>query len=68
VEPDDRDALADALVAAVNDPAERARRGAQARAVAMQRYAWPALAGRVADLFDEVAREHVRGGRRDTFT
>jgi len=27
VEPDDRDALADALVAAVNDPAERARRG-----------------------------------------
>ena len=57
VEPDDGDALADALVAAVNDPAERARRGAQARAVALERYAWPALAGRVAGLFDEVARE-----------
>ena len=57
VEPDDRDALADALVAAVNDPAERRRRGAAARAVALERYAWPTLAGRVAGLFDEVAGE-----------
>jgi len=60
VEPDDRDGLADALVAAVNDPAERARRGAQARGVALERYAWPALAGRVGDLFDEVARARPR--------
>ena len=67
VEPDDRDALADALVAAVNDPAERARRGAAARATAVERYAWPALAGRVAELLDEVAAEHPRmpGGGRD---
>ena len=68
VEPDDRDALADALVVAVNDPAERARRGAAARALALERYAWPALAGRVARLFDEVASERRRapvgpGGR-----
>lgn len=59
VEPDDRDALADALVAAVNDPAERARRGATARTVALQRYAWPALAARVAALFDAVASEQA---------
>jgi glycosyltransferase involved in cell wall biosynthesis len=68
VEPDDRDALADALVAAVNDPAQRRRRGAAARAVALERYAWPSLAGRVAGLFDEVAGERPRApagpGRR----
>jgi glycosyltransferase involved in cell wall biosynthesis len=64
VEPDNRDALADALVAAVNDPAERERRGAAARAAATERYAWPALAGRVAGLFDDVAagRAIVPGG------
>ena len=64
VEPDDRDALADALAAAVNDPAERERRGAAARAAATERYAWPALAGRVAGLFDDVAagRATVPGG------
>ena len=55
VAPDDRDALAEALVAAANDPVELARRGAAARAVALERYAWPALAGRVASLFDEVS-------------
>lgn len=64
VEPDDRAALADALVAAVNDPAERARRGAQARAAALERYAWPTLAGRVAGLFEEVAGERAMAGAR----
>ena len=54
VEPDDRDALADALVAAVNDPRERRRRGLAARATAVTRYAWPALARRVAETFEEV--------------
>jgi glycosyltransferase involved in cell wall biosynthesis len=51
VEPDDEEALADALVAAVNDPAERARRGESARAAVRERYSWPALAGRVADVY-----------------
>jgi glycosyltransferase involved in cell wall biosynthesis len=51
VEPDDEVALADALVAAVNDPAERARRGEAARAAVRERYSWPALAGRVADVY-----------------
>ena len=62
VEPDDRDALAAALVEAVNDPAERARRGAQARAVAFERYAWPALAGLVAETLDAIAGGPRRPG------
>ncbi|HVL31112.1 MAG TPA: glycosyltransferase family 4 protein [Solirubrobacteraceae bacterium] len=62
VEPDDAAGLADALVAAVNDPAERARRGAAARAAAVERYAWPSLAGRLARTLDEVVSER-RAGR-----
>ncbi len=53
VEPDDLEGLAAALVAVVNDPAERARRGRAARAAVVGRYAWPALAGRVADAYAE---------------
>ena len=52
VGPDDRDALADALVEAVNDPEERRRRGANARQAALDRYAWPALAERVAAVYE----------------
>jgi len=48
----DRDALADALVEAVNDPEERRRRGRNARAAAIDRYAWPALAERVAAVYE----------------
>ena len=54
VEPDDRDALRDAIVAAIDDPEERARRAAAARRVAEERYSWPALAGRLAQVLDEV--------------
>lgn len=54
VEPDDRDSLREALVAAVNDPAERVRRGAAAREVARRRYGWDAIAGRLARILDEV--------------
>ena len=52
VGPDDRDGLAAALVEAVNDPAERRRRGENAREVALERYAWPALAERVAAVYE----------------
>ncbi len=55
VEPDDAEGLAGALGAALTDPAERARRGAAARAVAEERYAWPALAGRLAATLEDVA-------------
>ena len=56
VEPDDEQALVRALLEAVNDPAERERRGALARVAVAKRYAWPALAGRVAALYEEVVR------------
>lgn len=55
VPPDDVDALAGALVAACEDDAERERRGAMARPVALERYSWPALAERVADVLEDAA-------------
>ena len=36
---------------AVNRPDERRRRGRNAREVALERYAWPALAERVAAVY-----------------
>jgi glycosyltransferase involved in cell wall biosynthesis len=53
VEPDDVQSLANALVEAVNRPAERRRRGGNAARAAHARYAWPALAQRVADIYDD---------------
>jgi glycosyltransferase involved in cell wall biosynthesis len=55
VPPDDEQALADALVEAVNDDAERRRRGALAYERARARYSWPALARGLASVYDEVA-------------
>jgi glycosyltransferase involved in cell wall biosynthesis len=55
--PDDRDALANALIEAVNHPEERRRRGVNARRVALDRYAWPALAERVASVYESALRE-----------
>jgi glycosyltransferase involved in cell wall biosynthesis len=55
VEPDDRDALAGAIAAAVDAPDERRRRGEAARRDARSRFSWPALAGRLAEVFDDVA-------------
>ena len=51
---DDEDALADALVEAVNDAGERRRRGEAAYAAARERYAWPKLAEGVARAYDDV--------------
>ena len=55
VEPDDRAALTRAIVEAVEDPAERCRRAANAREDAERRFSWPALAGRLGGVLDEVA-------------
>jgi glycosyltransferase involved in cell wall biosynthesis len=55
VEPDDEEALAAALVEAVNHPQDRRRRGTAARRDVRARFAWPALAQHVAEVFDEVA-------------
>jgi glycosyltransferase involved in cell wall biosynthesis len=54
VPPDDEGALADALVDAVNGNAERRRRGELAYEEARARYAWPALAGGLGRVYDEV--------------
>ena len=55
VPPDDEATLADALVEAAADAGERARRGAAGRALVLERFAWPALARRVEELYAAVA-------------
>lgn len=55
VEPDDEAALAAALIEAVNDPGERARRGEAALADVRGRFAWPAITEHLGAVFDEVA-------------
>jgi glycosyltransferase involved in cell wall biosynthesis len=62
VEPDDVSGLADALAHAIADDAERERRGATAEAAAAQRFAWPAIAGRLAEVLDEVAASRPLAG------
>jgi glycosyltransferase involved in cell wall biosynthesis len=52
VEPDDVVSLANALVHAINCPAERRRRGLRGSEVARERYSWPALAKDVAAVYD----------------
>jgi glycosyltransferase involved in cell wall biosynthesis len=54
-EPKDRAALTQALVEAVNDPAERRRRGQLAREEALHRLSWPTLAARLDRVLSEVA-------------
>ncbi len=55
VPPDDVEALAFALRHGIDDGVERASRGANARAVAVERYGWPALASRFAGVLSDVA-------------
>jgi glycosyltransferase involved in cell wall biosynthesis len=57
VPPDDEEALADALVDAVNDPGKRARKGEAAYEVSHERYAWPSLAGNIAGVYEQVRSE-----------
>ena len=52
VEPDDREALTAAIVEAVEDEPERDRRAEAARHDARERFSWPALAGRLAEVLD----------------
>jgi len=55
VEPDDEVALAAAVRDAIEQPGERARRGALAREAALGRWSWPALAGRLGAVLAEAA-------------
>jgi len=59
VEPDDRAALAAALVAAVNHPAERRGRGERAREEALAHYSWAQITAELAEL----VRSITAGGR-----
>ena len=54
VPPDDEDAMCEALVEAVNDDATRVRMGEMAYERSRARYSWPALAERIARVYDEV--------------
>ena len=58
VAPDDEEELADALVEAIGDGERRRAMGDAAYARSRERYAWPALAGRLAEIY-----EAVLGGR-----
>jgi glycosyltransferase involved in cell wall biosynthesis len=55
VAPDDEAELAGALAQAIAHPEERLRRGVAARRDVLVRFAWPALAQRLCELFAEVA-------------
>lgn len=56
VEPDDAEALAAAIVAAVEDDAERKRRGERARTKAVERYSWSRSGRELAQLIRAGAR------------
>jgi glycosyltransferase involved in cell wall biosynthesis len=62
VEPDDVDQLADTIVAVLDDDGERHRRGLAARATAISRWAWPALAVRMARALAEAAEVNAQRG------
>jgi phosphatidylinositol alpha-mannosyltransferase len=51
VPPGDEQALADALVALVEDEPRRRALGVAARGVAIDRYSWDEIAGRLADIY-----------------
>lgn len=54
-DPGERDELSEALVEAVNDPAERRRRGTLALQAASERLSWPKLASRLDGVLREVS-------------
>jgi glycosyltransferase involved in cell wall biosynthesis len=54
-EPDDEQSLARAMAEAIASPQRRREMGERAYVVARERYSWPALAERVARVYDEVA-------------
>jgi glycosyltransferase involved in cell wall biosynthesis len=55
VTPDDEEELAHAMVRAVDEPAERIRRGENAARHVRDSYSWEGLASRFTDLYDDAA-------------
>jgi glycosyltransferase involved in cell wall biosynthesis len=64
IPPDDEQALAAAMIEAAADPNERHRRGQQAASDAHHHYGWPAIATRIADLYQEVIATGTPAGGR----
>jgi glycosyltransferase involved in cell wall biosynthesis len=58
VPPDDEEALANAMVRAVDEPAQRIRRGENAARHVRDSYSWDGLAGRFTRLYEQVAAAH----------
>jgi glycosyltransferase involved in cell wall biosynthesis len=63
---DDGAALADALVEAIDRPAERERRAARAERVALERFTWPAIAEQVERVLRDAARRAPRRHGHET--
>ena len=63
VAPNDPDALADAVCALVADDPRREALGEAARALAVERYAWPAIAKRLEDVYAGVTGIDVAEAR-----
>jgi glycosyltransferase involved in cell wall biosynthesis len=63
VDPDDDDALAAALIEAVNDPSERERRGRAARETVREHFSWATSSAKLATILEDVVHEY---GIRDT--
>jgi len=53
VEPDNEQALADAMIEAINDAGQRSRRGERAHATVQRTYSWDAIAERFIALYQE---------------
>jgi phosphatidylinositol alpha-mannosyltransferase len=54
VSPGDEHALADAVCRLVDDEGQRARLGAAAREIAVERYSWPGIARRLSAIYERV--------------
>ena len=55
VPPDDPDALVDAVAGIVSDEERRRALGESAREIAVERYSWPRIAGRLVEIYEQVA-------------
>jgi glycosyltransferase involved in cell wall biosynthesis len=62
---DDPDALADAIVQAVDDGDERTRRGGEARKAVCHRFSWSAVTERFASVLAEAADTAERGAEAE---
>jgi glycosyltransferase involved in cell wall biosynthesis len=62
VPPDDEQALADAIVHAIDDPEERAQRGANAARHVREAYSWTRLAERCTGVYEQVIDARARDG------